>query len=75
MHRSPGSGVISPVSLQQPGFSGQSGSSRDTEHIMLVEHCKIYEFIIRHDPDAAAYAMMEHLNRSREIFRSRIRSA
>lgn len=41
------------------------------EHITLDEHRKIYEFIVNHDPDGAAYAMTDHLNRSREIFRSK----
>lgn len=45
------------------------------EHITMAEHRKIYEFILNHDPDGAAYAMTDHLNRSREIFRSRIKSA
>jgi GntR family transcriptional regulator, sialic acid-inducible nan operon repressor len=39
------------------------------EHITLDEHRKIFEFIVTNDPDAAAYAMTDHLNRSREIFR------
>jgi DNA-binding FadR family transcriptional regulator len=40
------------------------------EHITLDEHRKIYDFIVNHDPDGAAFAMTDHLNRSREIFRS-----
>lgn len=40
-----------------------------TEHVSLKEHKKIYEYISAHDPDGAAYAMTDHLNRTRKIFR------
>lgn len=40
------------------------------EHITLGEHRKILEFIVANDPDGAAYAMTDHLNRSRELYRS-----
>jgi DNA-binding FadR family transcriptional regulator len=40
------------------------------EHITLDEHRKIFEYIVANDPDAAAFAMTDHLNRSREIFKS-----
>jgi DNA-binding FadR family transcriptional regulator len=39
------------------------------EPITLGEHQKIFEMIEAGDPDGAAYAMTDHLNRSREIFR------
>lgn len=38
------------------------------EHYSLKEHRKIYEFIAANDPDGAAYAMTDHLKRTREIF-------
>lgn len=40
------------------------------EPITLGEHQKIFEMIEAKDPDGAAYAMTDHLNRSREIFRT-----
>lgn len=39
------------------------------EPITLQEHIRVFEAIKAKDPDAAAYAMTDHLNRSREIFR------
>jgi DNA-binding FadR family transcriptional regulator len=39
------------------------------ENITLDEHRKIFEYIVANDPEAAAFAMTDHLNRSREIFR------
>lgn len=39
------------------------------EPITLGEHQKIFESIEARDPEGAAYAMTDHLNRSREIFR------
>ena len=40
------------------------------EQITLDEHRKIFEYIMAHDPEAAAFAVTDHLNRSREIFKS-----
>ncbi|KAA9131561.1 transcriptional regulator NanR [Marinihelvus fidelis] len=40
------------------------------EHITLDEHRKIYEYIVAHDAEGAAYAMADHLNRSRVIFQN-----
>lgn len=40
------------------------------EPITLGEHQKIFEMIEAKDPDGAAYAMTDHLNRSRELFRN-----
>lgn len=39
------------------------------EHITLDEHHKIFEYIVAKDPDNAAFAMADHLNRSRAIFK------
>lgn len=41
-----------------------------TESITLVEHQRIFESIAAKDPEGAAFAMTDHLNRSREIYRS-----
>jgi len=41
------------------------------EHFSLNEHRTICEFILAHDPDGAAYAMTDHLNRTSEIFQIR----
>jgi DNA-binding FadR family transcriptional regulator len=44
------------------------------ENITLDEHRKIFEYIVANDPEAAAFAMTDHLNRSREIFRTILKS-
>jgi DNA-binding FadR family transcriptional regulator len=40
------------------------------EPVTMKEHQRILELIIARDPDGAAYAMTDHLNRSRAIFRN-----
>lgn len=41
------------------------------EPVTMGEHERIFERIVARDPDGAAYAMTDHLNRSRTIFRNR----
>mgnify|MGYP000061896080 CR=1 FL=1 len=41
------------------------------EPVTMGEHERIFERITARDPDGAAYAMTDHLNRSRTIFRNR----
>jgi len=41
------------------------------EPVTMGEHERIFERLVARDPDGAAHAMTDHLNRSRTIFRNR----